>query len=746
MLGHVTELSGLMVRFGVNLLVQSTVLLATGVAVAHCLGDRYATLQSAVLRMTFILFAFLPLAGVLLRHTAVDRPVTLTWTESSMCTVRSLPEREDWAAPETGTALILPVDDARPVDHTAVPGPSPDIDESPAVISAGPRFDQTAYLYLLFAGIWIALSSVHAVRLARSHMNVTALLREACPAGKALRGTAESTAVEMGIRPPEVYISTRIATPLVAGVVTPRLLLPPSVDSMSMAREIFIHEFAHLKRHDILWNISVSLSIFLLPFQPLLNYLARRMSDTNEYICDDHVLSRGTDRFQYARLLVDIAEYMHRYYSTVNVWLGAVLYRSILDLRVYRIVDSSRPIRVSAGKGHVSLSALMCAALASVSLLFGARAVPLFDGTAISPAFVRTVRQASREGVVDSEFPISESARGSDETLRESRVKTGASAGMVSPESGDVERLNVVAASLGPRTLPGFRTDYDPGVIPSPAVSTDVREPSREAPGRTVAADISSGFMAIDRETADGNQLIGDGDMMKLAYVWGDGFRPPEGLSVLGNLDAALRKFTAISADIDAPVRVASERLHSVPFLYVITDDIFDLTPVERENMGRYLRRGGLLFMESTTPLLEGSTSEVSFRNLIKNTLVSGVRFAPIPEDHPVFHCFFDIESVPAIQTNTGMIMMSDAQKLSVFNRDTIVKSMLMSSRKHSFEGAWLGEELVAVFSRLGYGVSRNFTLNDSQMKIAVNFMMYGLKRWSKMNGIAYFESTAGMQ
>ncbi|MFC2158137.1 M56 family metallopeptidase [Acidobacteriota bacterium] len=99
-----------------------------------------------------------------------------------------------------------------------------------------------------------------------------------------------------------LIVSTRIKNPALFGFVRPRLLMPKEMLeelSQEEMRYIFLHELAHLKRHDIYLGWLTSLLQILHWFNPLVWFAFYRIRTDRELSCDAFVLSRtGKDKSQ----------------------------------------------------------------------------------------------------------------------------------------------------------------------------------------------------------------------------------------------------------------------------------------------------------------------------------------------------------------------------------------------------------------------------------------------------------------
>ena len=93
---------------------------------------------------------------------------------------------------------------------------------------------------------------------------------------------------------PAVVATDKVNCPALFGLVRPRLLLPGSTMaelSLDELRHIFLHELAHLKRHDILVGAITSVLHVLHWFNPLIAFGLQRMRADRELACDGLAMS-----------------------------------------------------------------------------------------------------------------------------------------------------------------------------------------------------------------------------------------------------------------------------------------------------------------------------------------------------------------------------------------------------------------------------------------------------------------------
>ena len=111
-----------------------------------------------------------------------------------------------------------------------------------------------------------------------------------------------------------VYISDKLTSPAVYGIIKPKIILPASYGDMDPERlgYILAHERAHIRSCDNLLRLIAFLSAALHWFNPLSWIFLKCFLEDTEIACDEKALSRlGADKEEqkkYASVLLDCAE------------------------------------------------------------------------------------------------------------------------------------------------------------------------------------------------------------------------------------------------------------------------------------------------------------------------------------------------------------------------------------------------------------------------------------------------------
>ena len=220
-----------------------------------------------------------------------------------------------------------------------------------------------------------------------------------------------------------------------------------------------------------------------------------------------------------------------------------------------------------------------------------------------------------------------------------------------------------------------------------------------------------------------------------IAFAWSEQLTPPQHLlRGLINLKTTLNRWTDINAVIDNHLYLSSPRLLKMPFVFITTDRAFELTDTEKINVKKYLENGGFLVLDNPAPLYEASQGGTSLKQMLREVLGSKARFVPIPNDHPLYHCFFDFDDGPPIGSEIGFIKVGQGTPLK--NSELALHNgMIRQKDIILLEGVWIGDRLVAVYSDKGYVVRWKDNLNNEpQLRMGVNLLVYAL---TQKGGIA---------
>ncbi|HET7179971.1 MAG TPA: M56 family metallopeptidase, partial [Chryseosolibacter sp.] len=169
------------------------------------------------------------------------------------------------------------------------------------------------------------------------------------------------TAAALGInRIISLAQSHAINSPMVIGYFKPVILIPIGMLSgltTEQLETIFLHELAHIKRHDYLINLVQSVVETIFFFNPAIWALSELIRKEREFCCDDAVIGTHGHATAYAHALVHLEEVRLSRHAFA---LSLAENKNQLLNRIKRIME--RSVKNHAGRGRLVLPALLLAA------------------------------------------------------------------------------------------------------------------------------------------------------------------------------------------------------------------------------------------------------------------------------------------------------------------------------------------------------------------------------------------------
>ncbi|MDE2814004.1 MAG: DUF4159 domain-containing protein [Gemmatimonadota bacterium] len=156
---------------------------------------------------------------------------------------------------------------------------------------------------------------------------------------------------------------------------------------------------------------------------------------------------------------------------------------------------------------------------------------------------------------------------------------------------------------------------------------------------------------------------------------------------------------TQVHVEVRDAVRLDDPQLLQVPFVLMTVNTPFEFTDSEAANLGAYLTGGGFLFVDIVSMLWNNYRDDEldipSVRSLIRASFKAvGYRewkdwqFRRLELTHPLYHCFYDVNSLPRGMRDMHFI---------VGGQDTPL------TPPDYLEGIMVGEQLVGVYSMRNY-------------------------------------------
>lgn len=328
--------------------VQSALVISFGLLAAWLLRRRGAPLRNAIYRTTLAAAVACPLISAIFVEFG-QAPGVIAWNGLGD---RLIGVREQ--AAESAPPPAAPRFDAAAKAASDAPAPAADglerkhDDVAPAAPADGPpsRFDPAILVALISLG-WLAGSTLILARLAWAHLQVRLMYRRSQPASEQQQRLCGELARRLGVRTPRLARTPAVASPCLTGLFRPVILLPDRLPAAFTAAAL-VHELAHLRRGDLIWNFFRHVAGAALFFQPLMWRLSRDLESTAESVCDDYAIQHGAEHQAYAKMLVTMAN--RSLLPVVGAVVPFMTQRSLLEQRVAHILDGEREPKLRASK------------------------------------------------------------------------------------------------------------------------------------------------------------------------------------------------------------------------------------------------------------------------------------------------------------------------------------------------------------------------------------------------------------
>jgi bla regulator protein BlaR1 len=218
--------------------------------------------------------------------------------------------------------------------------------------------------------IWMAGAFIFTLRLLGGWWYLNRIRKEATEVYNTWSTRIEQIGKELSItRVIQLAESHLINSPMVVGYLKPMVLVPAGMLTgltTSELETIFLHELAHIQRHDYLINVLQSVVEVIFFFNPFVWIVSNTIRKEREYCCDDLVLTNHGDAYTYAHALARLEE------SRISGHCLAVALaddKNLLLKRIKRIMEKS--FKPNAGQNRILpvmliVAGLLCASWATI--------------------------------------------------------------------------------------------------------------------------------------------------------------------------------------------------------------------------------------------------------------------------------------------------------------------------------------------------------------------------------------------
>lgn len=208
---------------------------------------------------------------------------------------------------------------------------------------------QMPSLYLMLAMVWLAAAALYGLyKLLGSYIVQRELKRWSMPVpDKSLEMNYQKLCRKMKVsHPPKLWMNAKVTTPLLTGLLRPRIYLPSDRYTWKELELLLSHELSHYRHHDLWYKLLLQLVCIVYWFNPLLHWMRREADQDLEFLCDERIMKDGAheERMQYNYLLAQTAAQRRNFYGLSTGFNG-----SLADLKK-RMVNIMRAGKLKKGK------------------------------------------------------------------------------------------------------------------------------------------------------------------------------------------------------------------------------------------------------------------------------------------------------------------------------------------------------------------------------------------------------------
>jgi len=124
------------------------------------------------------------------------------------------------------------------------------------------------------------------------------------------------------------------------------------------------------------------------------------------------------------------------------------------------------------------------------------------------------------------------------------------------------------------------------------------------------------------------------------------------------NVIRALRSATTLKINEPKAIELTEPDLFEIPFLYILEVGALQFSQEEADALREYLLRGGFMMVDD----FHGSRQWAVWESQIKKVFPDRP-IIEVPDDHPVFHCYYDFEKYPLVPGIVTIWNMTDYER-----------------------------------------------------------------------------------
>ena len=288
---------------------------------------------------------------------------------------------------------------------------------------------QMLSVYQMLAVVWMAVAALYGLyKLLGSYIVQRELKRWSMPVpDKSLEMNYQKLCRKMKVsHPPKLWMNAKVTTPLLTGLLRPRIYLPSDRYTWKELELLLSHELSHYRHHDLWYKLILQLVCIVYWFNPLLHWMRREADQDLEFLCDERIMKDGAheERMQYNYLLAQTAAQRRNFYGLSTGFNG-----SLADLKK-RMVNIMRAGKLKKGK---FITFCFLAVFVFMNVMTGCSEKEPEDTSAVS---TESVSQAESES--DTSVEATSTPETTPETTPEPTQESLTTEPVTTPEPTDV--------------------------------------------------------------------------------------------------------------------------------------------------------------------------------------------------------------------------------------------------------------------------------------------------------------------
>ena len=288
---------------------------------------------------------------------------------------------------------------------------------------------QMPSVYQMLAVVWMAVAALYGLyKLLGSYIVQRELKRWSMPVpDKSLEMNYQKLCRKMKVsHPPKLWMNAKVTTPLLTGLLRPRIYLPSDRYTWKELELLLSHELSHYRHHDLWYKLILQLVCIVYWFNPLLHWMRREADQDLEFLCDERIMKDGAheERMQYNYLLAQTAAQRRNFYGLSTGFNG-----SLADLKK-RMVNIMRAGKLKKGK---FITFCFLAVFVFMNVMTGCSEKEPEDTSAVS---TESVSQAESES--DTSVEATSTPETTPETTPEPTQESLTTEPVTTPEPTDV--------------------------------------------------------------------------------------------------------------------------------------------------------------------------------------------------------------------------------------------------------------------------------------------------------------------